>query len=154
MQLTPSAFADVAALSQNAAFQRDTIPKVYFRTADTTAATGPAKIQAAVNGAVEDFIYNGGDTDLSTVLVEIAILNTGGPATNVQITGLTASPGWKLAVPPAQPLMVGGIGTNGTAIVAVRLLRDGTGPAPLATVTGAGTLAGAGGTPAPFTLGP
>jgi len=38
--------------------------------------------------------------------------------------------------------------------VAVRLLRDGTGPAPLATITGAGTLAGAGGAPAPFTLGP
>jgi hypothetical protein len=152
--LTPSTAADIIALSQNATGQHDTIPKVYFRTADTMPATGPTTIQAAVIGSVNDFISNGNMPDLGTVIVDVAIQNTGAPATNVQITGLTASAGWKLAQPLSQPLMVGGIGSNGTAIVAVRLLRDGTGPAPLATVMGTGTLAGAGGAAANFTIGP
>lgn len=152
--LTPSTFADFIALSQNADGNRDTIPKVYFHAADTAAATGPANIQAAVTGLIDDFTSNGTPTDTSTKVVAITLLNPGAPATSVQITGLTPSPGWKLAVPLTQPLTVGGIGSNGTAVVAVRLLRDGTGPAPLPIVTGAGTFAGAGGAAANFTIGP
>lgn len=75
-------------------------------------------------------------------------------ATGVQLTALTASKGWKLAQPLTGPLVVGNIGSGGTAIVLVRLLRDGTGAAPLATVSGGGTLAGAGGATASFTISP
>jgi hypothetical protein len=151
--LTPAAVADLTALSQNAAGQREFFPKVYFNTAASTAATGPTKVQAVIGGELEDFIYNG-DTDLATLMLEVTIQNSGAPATNVQITSLTPSPGWKLAVPLAQPLVVGGIGSNGVAIVGIRLLRGGTGPAPLATVTGSGTLTAADGTTANFTVGP
>src|SRR5205823_831849 len=95
--LAPGSLADITALSQNAAGRREFFPKVYFRTADTTAATGPTAVQAVVNGELEDFIYNGGDMELSTILLEVAIQNSGAPATNVQITALTPSTGWKLA---------------------------------------------------------
>jgi hypothetical protein len=149
----PGTSANLTAISQTASGQRGTVPKVYFRTADTAAAAGPARVQATVLGDVEEAITSG-DSNESPRIVAISIRNTGGPATTVQITGLMASPGWKLAQPPSQPLMVGGIGSNGTAIVAVRLLRDGTGPAPLASVTGTGTLAGASGATADFAIGP
>jgi len=149
--LTASADADLIAISQTQDAILSSLPRVFFHTADSTAATGAASLQASVVGALSSDIGTG-DSVQTTILVEIGIRNTGGPASNVQITGLTASPGWKLAQPLTQPLMIGGIGSNGTAVAVVRLLRDGTGPAPLATVTGAGTLAGTGGAPANFSI--
>jgi hypothetical protein len=74
----------------------------------------------------------------------------------VQLSTLAASPGWKLAAPLDQPLTIGSIGTNGIALAVIRLVRDpqGTGPAPLATVTGGGTLAGAAGGTDNFSISP
>lgn len=148
--LTAGADADVTAVSQVAdGTTRDSLPKVYFRTANSSAATGPAQLNAAVVGLRGD----SASVD-NSVLVVVAIQNSGGAAANVQITGLTPSAGWKLARPISGPLSVGGIGSGGTALVVVRLIRDGntTGPAPLAAVTGTGTLTGADGAAGNFTI--
>jgi hypothetical protein len=153
--LTPSSIADLAAISQDANANRDSIPKVYFQTADTAAATGPAKLQAQVVGTVED-LAGGGGHDLDSLLVEVAIRNIGGPASSVLLTSLAPSAGWKLVTPFSQPLTIGGIGTNGTALVVVRLVpQDPTSTTPmLATLTGGGTLAGAGGATDNWTISP
>jgi hypothetical protein len=148
--LNAGADANVTALSQVAdGTSRANLPKVYFRTASSTAATGAAQINAAVVGLLDA----SSQVD-NSVLLAVALQNSGGAATNVQITGLTASSGWKLAQPVTAPLTVGGIGSGGTALVVVRLIRDGstTGPAPLATVTGTGSLTGADGTAASFAI--
>lgn len=149
--LTASSDADLTAYSQVPGGARGQLPRVFFHTADKTAATGPASLQAFVLGTLVDTIGTG-DAAQTTVLVALAIRNAGAPASNVQITALTASAGWKLAQPLSQPLMIGGIGSNGTATVVVRLLPTGTDTTPLATVTGTGTLAGAGATITPFTV--
>lgn len=148
--LNPGSDGDVTAISQVAdGTTRATLPRVYFRTANSAAASGPTQLNAAVVGLVDDSAA----VD-NSVLVAVAMQNSGGAAANVQITGLTPSSGWKLAQPLNGPLSVGGIGSGGTALVVLRLIRDGnsTGPAPLATVTGTGTLTGADGAAANFTI--
>ncbi len=145
--LTAGAYTDLSVLSQVAGGQRDNLPRVFFRTASATAATGAAKLKAGVIGVVPD-----ADSVENSVDVAVAIQNTGGDAASVQVTGLTASAGWKLAVPVSSPISVGGIGSGATALVVVRLIRDGTGPDPIPTVTGTGTLAGAGGTAENFAI--
>jgi hypothetical protein len=148
--LTAGAAADVTALSQlTDGVNRSSLPRVFFRTADATAAAGAAQLSAAVMGATGD----SANVDKS-VLVAVSIQNSGGAASNVQITALTPSAGWMLAQPITQPLAVGGIGSGGTAIVMVRLLPDGSTPvpAPLASVTGAGSLADASGATTNFTI--
>jgi hypothetical protein len=149
--LTAGKDADLLAFAQIPGGAVLELPRIFFRTADASAATGATKIQAATIGTRVDTIGTG-DTAQDTLLVDLGIQNSGAPASNVQITGLTASPGWKLANPLSQPLTIGGIGSNGTAIVVVRLLRDGTGAAPLPTITGTGTLAGTGGATTSFTI--
>jgi hypothetical protein len=149
--LTASSDADLQVFAQVPGGAGNTLPFIFFHTADTSAATAAPNVQAFVVGTRVDTIGTA-DAPQDTLLVDLAIKNSGGPASNIQITGLAASPGWKLATPVSQPLMIGGIGSNGTAIVLVRLLRDGTGPAPLATVTGTGTLAGTGGAATSFTI--
>jgi hypothetical protein len=149
--LTGSQDATLTAVSQSTDNILGDLPRVFFHTADKTPATGPTQISAAVLGILGQTIGTG-DATQDTILVQIGIRNSGAPATNVQITGLTPSSGWMLAQPLAQPLTVGGIGSNGTAIAVVRLLRQGTGPAPVAAVTGTGTLTGADGATANFTI--
>jgi hypothetical protein len=153
--LTEGAFNSLVAISQLPGAGRDSIPGVYFRTANATAAEGPAKLNAAMIGQFTDTININGE-ETATRLVAVGIRNTGGAAANVQVTGLTIGPGWKLATPVAEPINVGSIGSGATAMVVVRLLRDGpaTGDAPAVTVTGTGTLAGADGAAATFTIGP
>jgi hypothetical protein len=122
----------------------DGFPRVFFRTADASAATGAPKVAASYLGLTTDFIGDG-DAEQSTRFVALGLHNSGGNATNVRVTSLAATPGWKLALPLTEPLPVGAIGSGGTAIVVVRLLRDGTGIEPLAAVTGTVTLTGADG---------
>jgi hypothetical protein len=148
--LSAGAAADVTALSQlTDGVNRGSLPRVFFRTADATAATGAAQLSAVVMGSIDD----SANVDKS-VLVAVSIQNTGGAASSVQITTLTPSAGWMLAQPITQPLAVGSIGSGGTAIVMVRLLPDGSSPvpAPLASVTGAGSLADASGATTNFTI--
>jgi hypothetical protein len=152
--LTDSSFADLIAVSQTpTGGLRDNLPRVFFRTASKTPATGAAKMQATQIGQIADIVQIGDNLE-NTILVALAIRNTGGDATNVQLTGLAASTGWKLASASTDPIQVGGIASGGAAIVMVRLRRDGTGPAPLAAVTASGTATGSDGAAANFTIGP
>lgn len=143
--LAAGAAVKLTAVSQVSGGDRSNLPPVYFRSASPTAAVGPPKISATALGAV---------TDGGSVLVAIVIQNSGGPATDVKVSGLTASKGWKLAQPLTGALTVGSMGSGSAATVMLRLLRDGTGPSPLATVTGSGTLAGAAGAVQKFEIGP
>ncbi len=157
--LTPESYTKLTAVSQLPGAGLDSIPNVFFHTASKTPATGPAKLQAVMIGQFQDFIQNGDPLqDERTLLAALAIRNTGGNAANAQITGLTVTPGWKLAVPVTAPIQVGAIGSGATAVVVVRLLRDGpvstTTPDPVATVTGTGTATGADGAAANFSIGP
>jgi hypothetical protein len=151
--LTSEAYNNLTAISQLPGASRDSIPGVFFRTANKTPIDGAAKLNAAMVGQFEDFINIDG-TETGTLLSAVAIRNTGGSATNVQLTALTVPAGWKLAVPVTDPINVGRIDSGGTAVVVVRLLRDGTGTAPVATVTGTGTATAADGSAVNFTVGP
>lgn len=153
--LTAAAYNSLVAVSQLPGASRDRIPGVYFRTADTTAVEGAAKLNAAMIGQIADFIDIEG-VETETRLVALGVRNTGGSATGVQITALNVTPGWRLATPVAEPISVGRIDSGGTAIVVVRLLREAptTGDAPAVAVTGTGTLAGADGAAADFNIGP
>jgi hypothetical protein len=153
--LTEEAFSTLVAISQLPGAGRDNLPTSYFRTANKTAVEGAPNLNAAMIGQLEDVISINGEAT-ATRLVSLGIRNSGGNAANVQLTGLTVSPGWKLAIPVTEPITVGRLDSGGTAIVVVRLLRDGpaTGEAPAANVTGTGTLAGADGAALNFNIGP
>jgi hypothetical protein len=148
--LNAGADADVTALAQLPdGINRDNLPRVFFRTADSTPATGAPQLSATVVGSVDDSAAVN-----NSVVVILAVHNGGGPASNVQLTSLAASMGWTLAHPVTGPLTIGGVGSGATALVVVRLLRQGTatGPVPLATLTGGGTLADASGASSNFTI--
>jgi hypothetical protein len=151
--LTAGTYSDVIAVSQVPGGDQSILPRLFFRTASPAPAAGPAQVNAAIIGQAMDTIGQG-DTAQDTVLVEIGLQNSGGDASSVQITALTASQGWKLAQLVTDPISIGTIGSGATAVVMVRLLRDGTGTAPLATVTGTGTFSVAGGEVQSFTFGP
>jgi hypothetical protein len=151
--LTSEAYNRLTAVSQLPGQSRDSIPGVFFRTANKTASTDPTKLNSAMIGQFTDFVNIDG-TETATLLSAIAIRNTGAAAKSVQLTSLSVPTGWKLAVPVTDPINVGGIDSGGTAVVVVRLLRDGTGTAPVATVTGTGTATAADGSTVNFTVGP
>lgn len=151
--LTAGSLNDLVAVSQVPGGRLDSLPQLFFRTASQTAGTGAAQVKAAVIGVVADTIGDG-EAAQSTRLVAIAVQNSGGPATGVTLTGLAASKGWKLSQAGTDPLVVGNLGSGSTAVVVVRLLRDGTGTPPLPTVTGTVSLAGAGGAAPSFPIGP
>jgi hypothetical protein len=156
--LTPGAQTSVIAVSQAAQAARDFLIRAFFQTAGEVAVTGPPRLAAPILGVVSDPILEG-ETPRESVLVLIGIPNSGGDAREVLLTTLTPSAGWKLAETITTPFAVGGIGGGGAALVAVRLLRDGTGgsgpsaPLPFASVTGEGTFAGLDGTPQRFPIG-
>src|SRR5207249_3530711 len=108
---------------------------------------------ALVLGQMEDQIGDDPNNLQSTRFVAIGIQNSGGPAAGVQLTGLTALKGWKVATPVTDPISVGGIDSGGLAIVVVRLVQDGTGTPPIPTLKGTGTFTGGDGNPVNFTFG-
>jgi hypothetical protein len=150
--LAPGAPTSLTAVSQAAGAARSFLLRAFFHTAASSPATGPALLSAPILGAAPEAIVQGESTR-ETVIVLIGVHNSGGEAKDVRLTTLTPSTGWTLAEAIAEPISLGAIGSGGTALVVVRLLRDGTGPTPFATVTGEGTLAGPDGAPQRFTIG-
>jgi hypothetical protein len=150
--LRPSAATSLTAISQAAGAARGFLLRAFFQTALESPAEGAASVSPSILAVARDDFLEG-DTARESVLVLIGLHNSGGNAQDVRLTALTPTSGWKLAEPIAEPIPVGGIGSGGAALVAVRLLRDGAGPIPFATLTGEGALAGPDGTPLRFTIG-
>src|SRR5207249_3487388 len=80
--LASGALSDLIAVSQLPdGTVRDNLPRIFFRTAGSSASTGPAQVSAAVVGTQDDSA-----SVQDSVLVSVAIQNNGGPAASVQIT--------------------------------------------------------------------